>query len=520
MNKLDLVIIGIVLIFVVFGFFKKFHRNIFAVLTTIAAFPAAVFLEKTYYSSIMSANISILTSRASSGSIFDANNLNGIIDNIKSNSLYKNVLSYSPTLKSMADEFMDVITRLLVTYIIIILIVLLSGLVAYLLGAVFGIFIGKKGRKKKVLILSLPLSFVRGCAVSLIVLLPVVFLKPSLEACKDSNNESMQSAYSFYVLNIQDSVFLKSLETTVMDVFIDDEVDVDGVKSSTSVELGRGISIYNKMEPLITSFDSFTSATPSEYNDILDNIETKVNLADIEYKNLDKNSNYRKVIIEFINSGLANDTSGLLSDLSFKEEDVNSLKDDVLPSIMLRAFNQLLTDSGIDITLPEGMTYDQIMAEISNTNKMYLVANELNKIQNDDLYSIDIDSVVDGLKSFSSSSYTEELIDNLASQYTGDNAGVGVALKKISPETMSDEADEIGEFIKILQGTSNKSASEMVDTVSSSTVALELLKATDQTVPVSEEVYTDTMFDIESKSDLSDEDKAALKSFFEIEAEE
>lgn len=520
MNNLDLVITVILVLFVLFGFFKKFYRNIFAVLITIVAFPVGVLLEKTYYSTIMSANISVLTDRTASGSILHASNINGIIDNIKSNSVYNDILNYSPTMRAMADNYFDIISKLLVTFIIILLIILLSGIMAYIIGAVFGIFIGKRGRKKKLLLVSIPLSFIRGCAVAVLVLLPVIFIKPSLEACKDSNNDAMKNAYSFYTNNIEGSQFLATFETQLKDIFIDDEVTVNGVDSNASEEIGKGISLYNKLEPLLTSFSQFNTATPTEYNALLEEIKLKVNIADLEFVNLGDDSNFKKVIIEFINSGLEQDDSGMFINLSFDVDNVTSLKEDVFPSIMVRAFNELLEKSGINIILPDGMTYNELMTEISNTNKMYLASLELAKIQNaDDLNSIDTVNVVDALKSFKDSEFTTELIEKLASEYVGDNSGVGVALSNISPETMASEADDIGQFITILKGESRQTPSEMIDTVAKSTVSLELLKATNVSVPLTSTEYDEAMAKIDTKEELSLEDRAALKTMFSIASE-
>lgn len=519
MNYIDLTVAVIIVVFVLFGFFKKFYRNFFAVTITVLAFPIGYFLEQKYYSSIMEANISVLTSRSGS-SIFNASSLNEILTNVKNTDIWTSVMNYSPTFASMADQWVTKLSELLIAFLMVVIIMLLSGLLSYIIGLVFGIFLGKTGRKKKILKLSIPLSFIRGLAVSIAFVLPFIFIAPSLAALKNSSNETAISAYSFYTDNIKESLIIKTFGPQLSDIFIKDDVTSNGETDSTSSQLAEGLKIYSDIEPLANEFSAFSDVSLAGYDTLLDSVDRTITIADSTYLNLSENSIYRTIIIEILNNGLAEDDSGMFTGIEFDENDVESLKDDVVPVIMTKVFNKLLLDSGIDITLPDGISYAELMTEIRATNRAYFAALELSKLQDLTLLpSMDTDAIVLALQSLSQSEYSEVLLDRITDEFTGDNSGLAAALSTYSMDELANQAENVGTVLDILTGATSPSPSDTVDAIAESSIAIDMLKITDKTIPLSEEDYDDTMDIIDFKDGLSLEDKATIKNLFTEEVE-
>lgn len=366
MNPIDIFIIAVIVFFVIFSLFKKIHRNILSTIIVLLAFPGSYVFGKYIYSFVIKLNLNFLFKAIK----IDANTIPQAIDFIKHQDQYKAFFDSSATLSKLVDSSSDMLIKLFSAFVAGFLIILFSSILAYILQIFLVPFISKRTRKKVKPIIGIPLAVVRGAAIAVFLLLPLVYLRPVVNELSNATTLDAQTEEQIksYKYTMDNSYFMNTFGTNISNNLIVDTYkshDESGnvVTNDLSDDLTSSVSLYVNAMPIINDVETLNTEPKNseDLNNLINQTNDIIEASDKLYNNLPEDSKYRKIFVELIVSNLSNNDT-ILGEISIDSTQVSSLKEDlgriVLSNIITNIINEHQLSFNIDLSK---LSYSEII---------------------------------------------------------------------------------------------------------------------------------------------------------------
>lgn len=366
MNPIDIFIIAVIVFFVIFSLFKKIHRNILSTIIVLLAFPGSYVFGKYIYSFVIKLNLNFLFKAIK----IDANTIPEAIDFIKHQDQYKAFFDSSATLSKLVDSSSDMLIKLFSAFVAGFLIILFSSILAYILQIFLVPFISKRTRKKIKTIIGIPLAVVRGVAIAVFLLLPLVYLRPVVNELSNATTLDAQTEKQIksYKYTMDNSYFMNTFGTNISNNLIVDTYkshDESGnvVTNDLSDDLTSSVSLYVNAMPIINDVETLNTEPKNseDLNNLINQTNDIIEASDKLYSNLPEDSKYRKIFVELIVSNLSNNDT-ILGEISIDSNKVSSLKEDlgriVLSNIITNIINEHQLSFNIDLSK---LSYSEII---------------------------------------------------------------------------------------------------------------------------------------------------------------
>lgn len=366
MNPIDIFIISVIVFFVIFSLFKKIHRNILSTIIVLLAFPGSYVFGKYIYSFVIKLNLNFLFKAIK----IDANTIPEAIDFIKHQDQYKAFFDSSATLSKLVDSSSDMLIKLFSAFVAGFLIILFSSILAYILQIFLVPFISKRTRKKVKPIIGIPLAVVRGVAIAVFLLLPLVYLRPVVNELSNATTLDAQTEKQIksYKYTMDNSYFMNTFGTNISNNLIVDtykSYDESGnvVTNDLSDDLTSSVSLYVNAMPIINDVETLNTEPKNseDLNNLINQTNDIIEASDKLYNNLPEDSKYRKIFVELIVSNLSNNDT-ILGEISIDSTQVSSLKEDlgriVLSNIITNIINEHQLSFNIDLSK---LSYSEII---------------------------------------------------------------------------------------------------------------------------------------------------------------
>lgn len=366
MNPIDIFIISVIVFFVIFSLFKKIHRNILSTIIVLLAFPGSYVFGKYIYSFVIKLNLNFLFKAIK----IDADTIPEAIDFIKHQDQYKAFFDSSATLSKLVDSSSDMLIKLFSAFVAGFLIILFSSILAYILQIFLVPFISKRTRKKVKPIIGIPLAVVRGVAIAVFLLLPLVYLRPVVNELSNATTLDAQTEKQIksYKYTMDNSYFMNTFGTNISNNLIVDtykSYDESGnvVTNDLSDDLTSSVSLYVNAMPIINDVETLNTEPKNseDLNNLINQTNDIIEASDKLYNNLPEDSKYRKIFVELIVSNLSNNDT-ILGEISIDSTQVSSLKEDlgriVLSNIITNIINEHQLSFNIDLSK---LSYSEII---------------------------------------------------------------------------------------------------------------------------------------------------------------
>lgn len=425
MNYVDLIILGIIGLFLIIGLFTKFWKNFFILLTMVASVPIAYLLSGMFVTSKLG---------------------EAIVEKVKQIEIIKSMAEASDAFASLLQGS----GRMILFFILGISLFVISFLVGAILFWIFSLFFkGMKEKKHKISLLSGLSLALTGAVIALFIASPLMIInKPVTEAVSyyeekeetdgklykavktidNLNNESFIAKAGIKLLDKNGGIFLKyqykneeTGETKEYNLYTD--------MAEASLAIKPGLNVLEMFKDMDTSSIDFSDS--ESIKSLLNSLHDVLKEVDTFRGSLDDEAHFKNLISELVEYYLSTYPEGLSNDnkLAFLKNAKNYLTDfnyltsdyaDTLPQVILQSYiDQMETSQKVleyvDIT---EFTFDEITGEVDQLPVIMKLMDKGASLTKDEVKGILTESkimtqVMDGVLSdyYTDGSITRETLD-------------------------------------------------------------------------------------------------------------